>query len=85
MNWLQECDVVVAEVTTPSLGVGYEIGSARLMGKKILCLFRELTDGKRLSAMIDGAKDGNMFQVHYYSNIEQAQEKIDEILKHEKH
>lgn len=84
MNWLEASDVVVAEVTTPSLGVGYEIGSARLMGKKILCLFRELSDGKRLSAMIDGAKDGDMFQVHYYSTIEQAQEKIDEMLSKHK-
>ena len=32
--------VVVAEVTRPSLGVGYEIGRAVAMEKKILCLFR---------------------------------------------
>lgn len=31
---------VVAEVTQPSLGVGYEIGRAVAMGKKILCLYR---------------------------------------------
>ena len=32
--------VVVAEVTQPSLGVGYELGRAKAMNKKILCLFR---------------------------------------------
>jgi hypothetical protein len=32
--------VVVAEVTQPSLGVGYEIGRAVAMNKKILCLYR---------------------------------------------
>ena len=32
--------VLVAEVTQPSLGVGYEIGRAVDMKKKILCLFR---------------------------------------------
>lgn len=32
--------VVVAEVTQPSLGVGYELGRAVDMKKKILCLFR---------------------------------------------
>lgn len=32
--------VLVAEVTQPSLGVGYEIGRAIDMKKKILCLFR---------------------------------------------
>lgn len=32
--------MVVAEVTLPSLGVGYELGRAVDMKKKILCLFR---------------------------------------------
>lgn len=32
--------VVVAEVTQPSLGVGYELGWAVALGKQILCLFR---------------------------------------------
>ena len=32
--------VLVAEVTQPSLGVGYEIGRAVDMKKKTLCLFR---------------------------------------------
>lgn len=53
MEWLKACDAVVAEVTTPSLGVGYEIGAAEAMGKPILCLFRE-GSGKNLSAMIAG-------------------------------
>ena len=32
--------VLVAEVTMPSLGVGYEIGRAVAMDKNILCLYR---------------------------------------------
>ncbi|OCT79623.1 hypothetical protein XELAEV_18026431mg [Xenopus laevis] len=40
MDWLNQADVVVAEVTQPSLGVGYEIGRAVDMNKRILCLFR---------------------------------------------
>lgn len=32
--------VVVAEVTQPSLGVGYELGRAIALNKRILCLFR---------------------------------------------
>lgn len=32
--------VIVAEVTQPSLGVGYELGRAVAMNKRILCLFR---------------------------------------------
>lgn len=51
--WLQEADVVIAEVTTPSLGVGYEVARAAVMGKPVVCLFRPDT-GRRLSAMIRG-------------------------------
>ena len=42
---LGEADCVVAEVTIPSHGVGYEIGRAVSMSKKILCLYRP-QDGK---------------------------------------
>ncbi|XP_033115804.1 putative 2'-deoxynucleoside 5'-phosphate N-hydrolase 1 [Anneissia japonica] len=54
MDWLISSDVIVAEVTQPSLGVGYEIGRAVSLNKKILCLFRPNSD-KRLSAMVAGA------------------------------
>jgi nucleoside 2-deoxyribosyltransferase len=53
MAWVTEADVVVAEVTQPSLGVGYEIGQAEAMGKRILCVYRELPD-RSLSAMVAG-------------------------------
>lgn len=51
--WLTECDVMVAEVSTVSHGVGYEIGKAEGMDKAIFCLYRPV-EGKRLSAMIAG-------------------------------
>ena len=53
MGWLAEAEVMVAEVTIPSLGVGYEIGRAEAMGIPVLCLYRE-QDGRRLSAMVSG-------------------------------
>ena len=54
LAWLREADCLVAEVTTPSLGVGYEIGRALEWGKPILCLFRK-NSGRSLSAMIAGS------------------------------
>ena len=51
--WIHEADFIVAEVTQPSLGVGYELGLAESVGKPIICLFRE-TEDRRLSAMIAG-------------------------------
>lgn len=53
MVWLRSATCVVAEVTTPSLGVGYEIGRAVEMKIPVLCLFRPGA-GKKLSAMIAG-------------------------------
>lgn len=50
---INEADVVIAEVTNPSLGVGYELGYAENLNKPILCLFDESSD-RNLSAMIKG-------------------------------
>ncbi len=69
VDWLKSCDVVVAEVTTPSLGVGYELGIAEMLGKKILCLYREMPD-KSLSAMVRGNK---LFQVEDYKDLNDIQ------------
>ncbi|KAG8511940.1 2'-deoxynucleoside 5'-phosphate N-hydrolase 1, partial [Galemys pyrenaicus] len=69
LAWLQQADVVVAEVTQPSLGVGYELGRAVALNKQILCLFRPQS-GRVLSAMIRGAADGTQFQVWDYEESE---------------
>ena len=68
MNWLKEADVVVAEVTTPSLGVGYEISKAEDMGKSILCIFRE--NDANLSAMISGNNKITVEKYSTYNNLE---------------
>jgi hypothetical protein len=54
LAWLKTADCLIAEVTTPSLGVGYEIAKAIAWEKRILCLFRP-GDGRALSAMIAGS------------------------------
>ena len=55
MKFLMACDLVVAEVTNPSIGVGYEIGRAVEHNKKVICLYREV-DNKKISAMILGSE-----------------------------
>jgi nucleoside 2-deoxyribosyltransferase len=67
MDWLTEADLVVAEVSTPSLGVGYELGRAASLGKPSLCLYRE-QEGRRLSAMISG--NPHLVVVHYQTVAE---------------
>lgn len=66
IKWLASTDVVVAEVTQPSLGVGVELGRAQIWKKKVLCLYRP-SEGKTLSAMVRGAHDGENFVVRDYT------------------
>ena len=73
-QWITEADVVIAEVSTPSLGVGYELAIAEKLGKKILCLYG-IREGKTLSSMIAGNK--NMI-VKEYKNQEEAFQFIDD-------
>ncbi|MDP1831763.1 MAG: nucleoside 2-deoxyribosyltransferase [Geothrix sp.] len=51
--WLRGCDAVIAEVSTPSHGVGFEIACALAQGKPVLCLARE---GVRVSKMLTGIR-----------------------------
>ena len=69
--WINDADVVVAEVTIASLGVGYEIGYAESKGKKIICLFNLVEGGPvRTSAMIGGNRN---VEVVTYKNLETLQ------------
>ncbi len=76
INWLLESEVIVAEVTNPSLGVGYELGRAFENGKKILCLYRPTKD-KKLSAMIRGSN----FTTYNYKSLEEAKHYIDKFFR----
>jgi nucleoside 2-deoxyribosyltransferase len=49
--WIQACDALVAEVSTPSHGVGYEVAYALGLGKPVLCVYRE---GRAVSKMLTG-------------------------------
>ena len=77
MAWLASCDIVVAEVTTPSLGVGYELGWATALKKPVLCLHRTLF-GRPLSAMIGGSPD---IQAAAYSSMDEAKRIMEEFIK----
>jgi nucleoside 2-deoxyribosyltransferase len=77
MAWLTSCDLVVAEVTTPSLGVGYELGLATALAKPVLCLHRTIA-GRPLSAMIGGSPK---IQTAVYSSMDEAKRIMDEFIK----
>ena len=49
--WIRKADALIAEVSAPSHGVGYEIGFALQAGKPVLCIHQE---GRKISKMISG-------------------------------
>jgi hypothetical protein len=67
MIWLGEADALVAEVTVPSHGVGYEIARAEALALPTLCVYRPV-EGRRLSALIAG--NPNLRCVRYESSRE---------------
>lgn len=73
--WLRECDLVIAECTNPSLGVGYELAYAQNLGKPCHILYRR--SHTSMSAMISGT---DFFALHPYESPSQAFAIIDEIL-----
>ena len=75
INWLAEADAIVAEVSAPSLGVGYEIARGELLGKPVLCLCQE--NKRRLSAMIAGNAN---IRVERYKRAKEAARYLEEFL-----
>jgi len=70
MDWIRNCDVMVAEVSTPSHGVGYEIALALAMEKPVLCCYQR---GITVSKMILGNPDQRLF-IRDYLNPDNALE-----------
>ena len=75
MAWLTESELVVAECTTPSHGVGYELARARDMGKEVH-IFYDLSRGN-LSAMLAG---DSAFILHPYTTRQQVLEGLERIV-----
>jgi 2'-deoxynucleoside 5'-phosphate N-hydrolase len=71
LAWLKEAEYLVAEVTTPSLGVGYEIGKSTEWGKPTLCLYRP-REGRALSAMIAGCPGVVVREYHSREELRKA-------------
>jgi nucleoside 2-deoxyribosyltransferase len=74
--WIAESDLVIAEVSAPSLGVGYEIARALQLGKPVWCLFHTTTEAA-LSAMIAGCGD---LEVIRYTRPEELTDRMQKFL-----
>jgi hypothetical protein len=76
MIWLQKADAVIAEVTSPSLGVGFELATAEQLGKPILALYRP-QEGRRLSAVIAGSPH---IEILVYNEVDELELPIQEFV-----
>ncbi len=70
VSWIRESDILVAEISTPSHGVGYEIGYALSLDMPVLCLYKE---GVVVTKMISGNPDP-LLSVMAYADLQQAEE-----------
>jgi nucleoside 2-deoxyribosyltransferase len=64
VNWVLGCDALIAEVSTPSHGVGYEIALALLKQKPVLCCYQHT---RRVSKMITGNDSPTLTLCAYHS------------------
>ena len=77
VRYLKNIDIVFAEVTVPSLGVGYELGFADQLGKKVIAIY-DMNVVSKVSTMIRGNKRIKLIGYH---NISEIINKLDEILE----
>lgn len=76
-SWIDESDCVIADITVPSIGVGYEICHAVNHKKPVLCVYQE---GAKASAMVLGNSTGHV-TAKSYSDKKQLEEIILDFLK----
>ncbi|MCI5051306.1 MAG: nucleoside 2-deoxyribosyltransferase [Candidatus Pacebacteria bacterium] len=69
-DWIRESDIIIADVSQVSLGVGYELGFGESLGKRIVCLY-QAQENNSLSAMIRG---NNYFELIDYTDIKELPE-----------
>ncbi|MCI9063944.1 MAG: nucleoside 2-deoxyribosyltransferase [Clostridia bacterium] len=76
---LNQADLIFAELTVPSLGVGYELGYADSHNKKIIGIYdKNIVD--KVSTMIRGNK---RIKIIPYTNIEDIINNLDNLLEEE--
>lgn len=70
-GYIDKCECLVADVTIPSIGVGYEIGYAVSKGKHVLCIYSKYSKDANVSAMVRGNRQVVLVP---YTDIEELEE-----------
>lgn len=75
-TWLKESDIVIAECTTASLGVGYELATAERLGKPTYIFYDKTRT--HLSAMLTG---DDYYSIIPYEKEEDIYPELDKFLQ----
>ena len=79
IKWIEKSTLMIAEISGPSLGVGFEIAYALYMREiPVLALFD--SEVEKVSAMITGC-DSELLYVKQYHNKEELEEIVKSFLK----
>lgn len=76
---INKADLIFAEVTVASLGVGYEIGYADKINKRIICVYDKAVIPK-ITTMLRG---NNRLKIIPYTDINEIINNLENILKEE--
>jgi nucleoside 2-deoxyribosyltransferase len=78
MRWIEQADMLIAEVSMPSTGVGYEIAVARYIRQiPVICLYRP-AHTKRCTAMISGDRGLTLIE---YEELEEVLPRLRESVR----
>ncbi len=75
IKWLKECDILFADITIHSLGVGYEIAYAEKLEKPIYAIYEK---DANVSGFLRGDKKINFLA---YDSIDEVINEINKIMK----
>ena len=79
VNRIKRADLIFAEITVPSLGVGYELGYADSQNKRIICVYDKNVTPK-VTTMLRGNKK---LKIIPYTDIDEIINNLENILKEE--
>jgi nucleoside 2-deoxyribosyltransferase len=65
---VMRCDKIVADVSTPSLGVGMEVMLAHTLEKQVICAYRQ---GTRVSWMVKGLPGAMLIEFRDEADLEE--------------
>lgn len=74
-GWIRDCDLLIAEVSTPSHGVGFEIGYALENEKQVVCIHQR---DVKISKMLSGNPHPKL-QIMDYGHWNELQKILNQI------